>query len=309
MTDPNPAPQPAANPADPVNPNPAPIPDPAPNPNPNPAPDPAPAPKAWGDTWRQELAGDDEKALKQLERFTTPKAMWESYQQAYQKIRSGELAKPLPENATPEQIAEYRQARGIPDKSEGYLEKLPNGLVIGEDDRPIFESLVKKLHEGHADPKTVHGIVEWYNHFQQEQAAKTSEADTSHRAEVEDALRQEWGADYRANVNHIKAFLETAPAGVADRIADARDSEGRAVLNDPNVMRWLASMAREMNPAHTIVPGTSGNDGQTIATEIDKIEKFMRTNRTEYNRDAKMQERYLKLLDARIAQEKRGRAA
>lgn len=312
MPDPNPAPQnPAANPA---NPNPA-NPDPAnPNPNPNPAPNPnpvnpAPAAKGWGDDWRQTVAGDDAEFLKQLERFTDPKAFAGSWRAAQQKIRSGELKAPLPDNPTPEQLAAYRQERGIPEKPEAYLEKLPNGLVIGEDDKPIFESLVKKLHEGNADPKIVHGIVEWYNNFREETMAEQAEADTAHKAEVEDALRAEWGADYRANVNHVKAFLDSAPEGVADRIANARDSEGRALLNDPKVLRWLTQTARELNPIHTIVPGTSGNDAQTVDGEIDKIEKFMRTNRAEYNRDQKMQDRLRNLYDARLKIQARGKAA
>lgn len=299
MPDPNPAPQEiAANPADQsANPNPSPAPTPEPAPNPDPAPN--PTAKGWGETWRQELAGDDDKAVKQLERFATPKALWDSYQAAAQKIRSGELKAPLPDNATPEQLAAYRADRGIPDKPEGYLEKLPDGLVIGENDKPIFDSFVKELHAVNADPKVAHAAVAWYSKFQEEQAAKTAEADTGHRSETEDALRAEWGADYRANVNHVKAFLESAPEGIADKIANARDSEGRAVLNDPAVMRWLVSTARELNPSHTIVPNTGGNDGATVEGEIDKIEKFMRTNSKEYYRDEKMQSRLRDLYGAR----------
>lgn len=298
MTDPNPAPQDAANPADPsaiTNPVAA---NPSANPNPGEAANPAatPAQKAWGDTWRQELAGTDDKAIKQLERFASPKALWDSYQAAYQKIRSGELKSALPENATPEQLTAFRQERGIPETPEGYLEKLPNGLVIGENDKPIFDSFVKELHSVNADPKVAHAAVAWYNKFQEDQAAKVTEADAAQRAEAEDALRSEWGPDYRANVNHIKAFLGDE---IADKIANARDSEGRALLNDPSVVRFFAQKARELNPSHTIVPGTSGNDPQTIETEIDTIEKYMRTNSKEYYRDEKMQEKLRHLYDAR----------
>ncbi len=267
------------------------------------------AAKSWPDDWRKQMVGEDDKELKQAERYASPKDIWKKARELERRLSSGELLKPLPDNASPEQIAESRAARGIPDQPAAYLEKLPNGLVIGEDDKPIFESLVKKLHEGNADPKTVHGIVEWYNNFREESLAEQAEADKSHRTETEDALRTEWGADYRANVNHVKAFLETAPEGIADRIANARDGEERALLNDPKVVQWLAQIAREINPIHTIVPGTSGNDAQTVDGEIEKIEKLMRTNRVEYNRDNKMQERYRNLIDARIKIQQRGKAA
>jgi hypothetical protein len=249
--------------------------------------------------WRKEVAGEDADLAKQLERFTDPKAFATSWRDAQQRIRSGELLKPLPENATPEQVAQYRKDRGIPEKPEGYLEKLPDGLVIGENDKPIFESFVKGLHELNADPKLAHYAVQWYNDFQEQQEGKAAEDDAAHRTEVEDTLRPEWGSDYRANVNHIKSFLGTLPDGVGDLIANARDSEGRALLNSPKVLKALAKVARELNPVATIVPGTGGNQTEAVADEISKIEKFMRTNRAEYNKDTKMQARLRDLYSAR----------
>lgn len=261
----------------------------------------------WPEDWRKQMVGEDEKELRQAERYATPKDIWKKARELERRVSSGELKAPLPDNPTPEQLTAYRAERGIPEKPEGYLEQLPNGLVIGETDKPIFESFVKELHAVNADPKVAHAAVAWYNKFQEDQAAKTAEADVAHREEVGDALRAEWGADYRANVNHVKAFLEAAPKGVADLIANARDAEGRALLNSPQVLQWLASTARELNPIHTIVPGTSGNDGATVDGEIEKIEKVMRDKPKEYFRDEKMQARLRELYGAR--ERIKGRAA
>lgn len=304
MPDPNPAPAPPANPADPnpnPNPNPAPNPEPNPNPNPNPEPNPAPAAKGWGETWRQELAGDDEKALKQLERFQTPKALWDSYQQAYQRIRSGELKAPLAKDATPEQVTAWRKENGIPEKPEEYLSNLPNGLVIGEDDKPIFDSFVAELHKVNADPKVAHAAVAWYHNFQEEQAAQTAEQDAGHKTEVEDALRTEWGADYRANVNQVKGYLSSLPKGVGDLIANARGPDGRALLNNPDVMRALAQTAREINPAATIVAPGAANQGQAVEDEINSLKKLMGNKSSEYWKGPKaenLQARYRQLITA-----------
>lgn len=255
--------------------------------------------------WRKEIAGEDESIVPMLERYATGKDFGKAHKEAVTKIRSGEMLKPLPENATPEQVSAYRKERGIPEKPEGYLEKLPDGLVIGEADKHIFDSFVKGLHDLNADPKLAHYAVKWYSDFQESAQAERAEADTEQRSEVEDALRGEWAADYRANVNHVKAFLESAPDGIGDLIANARDAEGRALLNNAAVLKWLAGTAREMNPISTIVPGTSGNDLDTVQGEKTKIEKFMRENRTEYNRDSKMQQRYRDLIDAELKLKKR----
>lgn len=260
--------------------------------------------QGWGDNWRQTYAGEDAKRLGQLERFASPKAVLDAYFSAQEKIRSGELRSPLAENATPEQVTAYRQQNGIPEKPEGYFEKLPDGLVIGEADKPLFNSFVEGLHKLNADPKIAQYAVGWYNQLQEDQLAKQAEGDTTARTATEDALRSEWGADYRANINHIQGFLAQAPEGVADLLANARGADGKAVMNDPNVVRWLAQVAREANPLGTIVPGEGGS-GKSLEAEIAEIEGFMKTNRTEYRKDERKQARLRDLYDARSRQQAR----
>jgi hypothetical protein len=85
---------------------------------------------------------------------------------------------------------------------------------------------------------------------------------------------------------------------VNDGLLSARGPDGVPTLNNPDVMRWLVSMARELNPAATVVPG-SGNATASVADEIANIEKTMRENRRAYMADEKMQARYRQLLDAR----------
>jgi hypothetical protein len=106
--------------------------------------------------WRKSVSGGDEKAVKTFERFATLGDLGKAYREAQAKISSGELAKPLPKDATPEQIKAYREGNGIPEKPEGYFEKLPNGLVIGEDDKPLFEGFAKSMHELNAPPAMIH---------------------------------------------------------------------------------------------------------------------------------------------------------
>lgn len=314
MNDPNSAP--AADPA--LNPNPAAPPaavvPPAAPPNSDTAvPPPQDPSKAAGptfaSTWRADIASGDDKALKALERFATPQDLAKSYFEAQARIRSGELAKPLPKDATPEQIKEYREGNGIPEKPEGYFEKLPNGLVIGEDDKPLFDGFAKALHELNAPPTMVHKAVEWYYGMQDQQIQAQQEADAQAKPALENALREAWGADFKANANVYASYIAAAPKEVQDTLKSARDAEGNFILYKPEVVSWLVAQAREINPAAHITP--AGNEGtvQSIQAEIDGIEKFMRTNRTEYNRDNAKQERLRQLYDARVKLQKRGQAA
>src|SRR5687767_4172297 len=75
---------------------------------------------AWPENWRNLYAGEDGKKLARLERFTDPVKAFDALIEAQNKIRSGELAKPLPPNANEQERAEWRQANGIPEKPEGY---------------------------------------------------------------------------------------------------------------------------------------------------------------------------------------------
>jgi hypothetical protein len=268
-----------------------------------------PSGPTFAPTWRADISGGDEKASKLLERYATPQDFTKAYLEAVKKISSGELAKPLPKDATPEQVAEWRKGNNIPEKPEGYFEKLPNGLVIGEDDKPLFDSVAQKLHARNVQPEVIHDLAEWYYGLQDQQIQAQQDADSQAKPALEAKLREAWGADFKANANVYASYLESAPKDVQDVLKSARDAEGNFILYRPEVVSWLVAQAREINPAGHITP--SGNEGtvQSVQAEIDTIEKTMRTNRTAYNKDEKMQARLRDLYAARIKLQQRGKAA
>jgi hypothetical protein len=146
----------------------------------------------------------------------------------------------------------------------------------------------------------MHDLVGWYNEFQQKTLEDVAAKDTTSLDATLEALRSEWGADLRANVNMVNAHLASAPAGVKERVMGARAADGTLLLNDPAMMNYFAGMAREINPAATLVSGT-GNSAAGVEDRIAQIETTMRTNRMAYNRDEKLQAEYRNLIDARLA--------
>lgn len=255
----------------------------------------------WGETWRADYAGTDEKLLKRLERYASPKAAIDALVAAQNKISSGELKIPLAKDATPEQIAEYHKDIGVPDTSKGYFEGLPQGLVFGDEDRAGAQRYMDVLHANHIPPAVAHELLKAYSADQEAQVTARIAADESTRNTVEDALRAEWGNDYRTNINSIQGLLGSAPPEVSELISNARTPDGTALMNDPKTLRWLVSLAREVNPVHTIVPGAGSGAamGKSVEDEISTIEKFMRENRPAYNKDVKAQNRLLELYGAR----------
>lgn len=99
--------------------------------------------------------------------------------------------------------------------------------------------------------------------------------------------------------------MDTAPEDVRDNLYNARLPDGTPVFSDKGTLQFLTQLALEVNPATTLVPTGTQNVNGSIDDQIKEIETKMRTNRSEYNRDTQMQERYRQLLEAKDKLHKR----
>lgn len=315
MTDPTPAtpiaapvvPAVAAAPAAPA-PAPAPLADDPPTPAPaaDPAPaappagDPPPAAGDWPEDWRTKYS-QDPAVLKRLERYASPKAAIDALFAAQTRISKGDLLPTLKENATPEDVAEYRTAHGIPLEATGYEINLPNGLVIGDADKPVVDEFLARAHAQNMHPSQVNDALGWY-FDKQEQARVAQEArDTEHRMATEDELRAEFGPDYRLNVKLAHEILSSAPGDLSDKLLGGRLADGKLIGNDPDVVRWLTKLSRELNPVATVVPGSGTNAVQAVESEMASMKKLMGDRNSEYWKGplaAKHQARYKQLVEA-----------
>lgn len=256
----------------------------------------------WREDWREKMAGGDEKELKRLARFKSPIDVYKSARELEKKMSSGDVKAKLAADATEEQIAAWRKDNGIPDKPDGYLEKLPAGLVIGEDDKPMLSSYLEAVHGRNASPEIVADTLDWYYKAQTAALEEQGLADTAYKQASDDALRAEWGAEYRANVNSINSFLEAAPVdgdvALKDLLLGARLADGTKLGNNPAALKWLAGLAHDANPAGFIAPASAASQVDGVNEEIAKIEGVMRTNRRAYDKDEAMQARLRTLYDA-----------
>lgn len=253
--------------------------------------------------WRRGLAGDDDKYYAELQRFKAPLDYGNSFREAQQTIRAGNLKAALKDDATEEDVQAYREANGIPLEVDGYFKDLPDGLVVGENDQEIFNDFAGSMHEMNVEAGVIHKVIEWYSGFSEQQQDAQLEADGVDLDEATNSLRESWGADYRANINLVGGLLESTFGSEAkEQLLNGRFQDGRAFMNDPNILKGLSEIARKLNPVHQLV--TAGNDAtSTLNDEISDIEKVMREDRTTYNKDLKMQERYRQLLQIRIDQD------
>lgn len=264
------------------------------------------APADWPDDWRAKVAGEDAKELARLQRMGSPADVWKAYRALEAKISSGQLkAAPKPD-ATPEELAAWRKDNGLPDSPDGYKPELPNGMVPGEAEMPLIGGFQKTAHELGMTPEQFNKTLSWY--FAEQDAAKAAayEADKAFRTEAEEALRAEWGPAYRAEVKGIANFMEAnAPSGLADVLFNARTADGKLIGDHPEMLRWLNSLARTVNPLATLVPAGTADPMKAGEARIAEIEQMMRTDAQAYWKNPAVQTEYGKLLEARQAMRER----
>lgn len=268
-------------------PTPSPAPTPAPTPAPigsddaatsaavTPAPTPAPAPAAdaltasdWPTDWREKLAGGDEKRLAELKRYASPQAVDDARRSAAERIRKGQIKMTLAEDATPEQIAEYRKANGVPETPDKYDTTLPEGLVIGEADKPLVEGYLAHAHAKHLPNDVVKENLAWYYQEQERQRQAQFDKDVETRAATVTTLREEFGPDYKRHVRAAEDYFAEAGEDFRDAVMAARMPDGTLLGANPRAVRFFIQRAQDHNPFATVVPTVEGGARATVEAEL-----------------------------------------
>lgn len=253
----------------------------------------------WPDDWREKLAGEDDKFLKQLKRLSSPEGLAKKTRSLEQKLSSGEYKRVLPEGATDEQVAEWRKEVGIPDKPDGYEMPKISGFEWSDDDKAIAKTYFEKVHGKNASPEVVSASMEWYAELQQQTEAKVYEADVKNKEETEDALRAEWGGEYRGNLALVKRFIDNdLPHG--EEVAYARLPDGRRLIETPEFVKWISDNARATYGDGGIL---TGEGASAMANRKEEIQKIMRTDLPKYYEDG-LDKEYSKILEREHASQK-----
>lgn len=255
--------------------------------------------------WRARMAGEDEKLLGFLGRYQSEKAFVEAAKKDRDAVRNKQVLK-LPDNPTDAELAAYRKEQGIPEAPEGYLTELPDGLVVGDDDRPFVDKFLAGMHGANAPKGAVDAALSAYYQIVEEQSAEEADQANALKNQSIEDLRDEWGADYKRNMNIMHSHLDTLPEAIGDVFRNGRMADGSPIGYNAEVLKWLTGQALEANPVATVVPGSGAAQASALADEKASIEKTMRENRAAYNADEKMQARYRQLIDAELKLKSKG---
>lgn len=250
----------------------------------------------WPEDWRTQLAGGDEKAAKQLSRYASPQEVWKKARELEVKVSSGALRPLLGKDASAEEVSEYRKAWGIPEKPEGY------DIGVTDKMQPETKALLDKAlpvaHSLNLTPDQTKGVMKFLNENAVGVKAQQIERDEKAREDGTELLRNEWGPEYKRNINLIHNVLDSSAApGFKEVVLEARGPDGIPLASNPEWLRMLLRVGLKDNPAGLVVPNSGADPAKSVAEEMKVIEDKMGTKA--YTNDEKMQARYRELVEIR----------
>ena len=216
-----------------------------------------------------------------LERYDSPTAVAKGFRELRTKLDSGELKAPpkaLPDNAKPEEIVAWRKENGLPEDAKTFISalKLPDGLVPGKQDEPLLSSFAELAMKDGWNQQTYNAAVDWYYKMNDQLSAQREEADADFHTDVLSELTSEWGKEFKANQNAIGNFVSMFPDEFRSQLLLARTPDGHVVGDHPMFLRAALMLAKEINPASTVLPAAAGSGLSGVESRITEIEGVMR---------------------------------
>lgn len=172
----------------------------------------------------------------------------------------------------------------------------------------MAERFAERAHARNWSAAQFNDAVGWYYENIDAEKAARDDADFGFRQQSETALREAWpGAEYRRNLAAVTNLLATWPEGLAARMLAGRTPDGRLLGDDPNFVRQLAAVARELNPQTTLVPATASDRGPSVQQRIGELVAMSADPNSDYWKGPKAGPLQLELRDLNTQMESKGR--
>lgn len=249
-----------------------------------------------GPDWRAMLAGEDTKALETFSRYKSPADVAKAFlEQRAALSKRAEPVKLTPES-TPEQIAEYRKAVGVPDvaadaKPESFLEAYkvaaPAGYEMTDGEKALLGTVAQRLHGKHMPPEAVQAALGEYFEVQQAQQKQVMQATLERRKEWQDGIRDEIGSkEYDARQKAAKTWLEQEFTGKEDDLRSLLSAQlpGGGMLGDhPFFFNLIAEKAMGAGFTDRIQADAMESAGKSLASQQAEIEALQFKDRVAYD--------------------------
>jgi len=264
------------------------------------------APAGWPEDWRERMAAGDEKELARLKRFANLENLHKSYRQLEKKLASGQTAEVLAEDATPEEIAVYHQARGIPETPDGYDITFPEEANPTEAANAALAAFKADMHAAHIPPEVAKKAFDSYLKQAQAEAVARAEAIQEANLNAVAELRAAFpGKQFKNEMKLTEDWLAPHFDGnekALDAVLETVMPNGVKVKNYPPFVKTLAQMARTYADEDAVVAGDAAGSGKGLEEQIADLRAKSVTGKISKAED----ERLNKLYEMRLGREARG---
>lgn len=234
-------------------------------------------------SWNDYVAGvsaKDEKLAKHLNKFSSVDDLAKSYAEAQKRISEGFKAPVLPEDATEEQLKEYRAKVGIPDDVKGY--KLPETVQVKDADKPLWDLFLTNAHSMNLTQAELEKVAPAYYAMEKALAEQQETQSKELQRANEQALREMWGTDVGTNMNVNEQYIESRGGSeLRELLANSTDANGAPLLTNPVFAKLLQEDARLAGFAN----GVMSQGSMTVESVQEQIDSIL-TKRTGANREA-----------------------
>lgn len=178
-------------------------------------------------------------------------------------------------NATPEEIATYHKAIGIPEKPEEYeFSALPEGLELTEELKASRLEWAKKFQSLGIPKEAAKELSKLANEETLLELKAEKEADETFVKQQEAALRNEWkGEEYDRNKTLAnRAFTELASrTGLKlEDLTKIETKDGRFLMDRAEIVRMFAAIGREMSEG-SLGPTLTESEKDTVDDQISGV--------------------------------------
>jgi len=245
------------------------------------------APKVW-DNWRQDLSGGDEKILNELTRIKSPSDIGKELLRQKQELSKRREPLSLPKDATPEQVAEYRKAIGVPDQGtlDGYGVKAPDGYTMSEVEKGALTDFTKIMHDKNIPTSAVKEATDFFFRAQEANRQALNQLDVNRQKEWQGSLEQKLGKDFKPMIAAGEAFLNQRfaenPEAKAE-LLNARLPGGGKLGDNPYFIELVLDQALKSGFNDRIEANEMEGGGKSLAAQQQEIESLLTTDRARYN--------------------------
>jgi hypothetical protein len=266
-------------------------------------------PQTWPDSWRQEILGGEEyiksnadasKELERLQNFKSPNDIYKSFRSIEKEFSKRAPRMEFKEGMSEADLAKYRQQEGIPNSPKEYKLEFDNGLVVGENDKPLVDGFLDYAHKKNMPESYVKSAIEWYLSDAENSSAKMAQMENDHKLQTLSSLKAEWGPEFQGNINAINELFIDAPE-IKDILLTARGPDGLPIGNVDSVIRWAVGLSKKVNPMASFTLPGGENGFKALESRLGELKNIMTTDRERWFKSPDLQSEYDELVAKRDA--------